>query len=41
MKIVITPYAGAGKAVFVHGYTRFRFGKLEWVTQHYRSWPQH
>lgn len=30
----------AGQVVFVHGYARFRLGKLEWVTAHYRSWPK-
>jgi len=31
---------GAVKTVFVTAYTRFRFGKLGWVTAHYRSWPR-
>ena len=31
--------AGAVKVVPVTAYTRFRFGKLEWVCAHYRSWP--
>jgi hypothetical protein len=31
---------GAVKAVHVTAYTRFRFGKLEWVCSHFRSWPQ-
>jgi hypothetical protein len=30
----------AGKSVFVHAYTRFRLGKLEWVTSHFRHWPR-
>ena len=29
----------AGQAVHVRAYTRFRYGKLEWVVSHYRSWP--
>lgn len=32
-------FAGLGRHVFVHAYTRVRFGKLEWVTSHYRSSP--
>lgn len=27
------------KSVFVRAYRRFRYGKLEFVTQHYRSLP--
>lgn len=27
------------KSVFVRAYRRFRFGKLEFVSQHYRSLP--
>ena len=27
------------KDVFVRAYTRFRFGKIEFVCQHYRSHP--
>lgn len=27
------------KSVFVNAYLRFRFGKLENVCQHYRSYP--
>lgn len=27
------------QAVFVHAYSRYRFGKWEWVVSHYRSWP--
>jgi hypothetical protein len=27
------------KSVFVRAYTRIRFGKLEYVVQHFRSWP--
>ena len=27
------------KSVFVRAYRRFRFGKLEFVCQHYRSMP--
>jgi hypothetical protein len=30
----------AVQVVFVHAYTRFRKGKLEWVCSHYRSWPR-
>ncbi len=32
--------AAREKAVFVTAYTRFRFGKLEWVCSHFRSWPR-
>jgi hypothetical protein len=32
-------YAVRDKSVYVTAYTRFRFGKLEWVVSHYRSWP--
>jgi hypothetical protein len=32
-------HAGRDKSVHVTAYTRFRFGKLEWVCSHYRSWP--
>lgn len=28
------------KSVHVREYTRVRFGKLEWVVQHYRGWPR-
>ncbi|MET3781329.1 hypothetical protein ABIB58_002444 [Brevundimonas sp. UYEF29] len=28
------------KNVFVHAYVRLRYGKTEWVTAHYRSWPR-
>ena len=31
---------GDVRAVYVTAYTRLRFGKLEWVTAHYRSWPK-
>jgi len=31
---------GAEKAVHVHAYLRTRYGKREWVTAHYRSWPK-
>jgi len=27
------------KTVFVRAYQRFRFGRLENVCQHFRSWP--
>lgn len=27
------------KAVHVCAYTRMRYGKLEYVCEHYRSWP--
>jgi len=27
------------KPVFVRAYTRIRFGRLEHVCAHYRSWP--
>jgi hypothetical protein len=30
---------GAVKVVFVHTYHRFRHGRWELVTSHYRSWP--
>jgi hypothetical protein len=33
-------YRGAVKTVPVTAYTRFRFGKLEWVCAHFRSWPR-
>ena len=26
--------------VYVCSYTRIRFGKLEWVTTHFRRWPR-
>ncbi len=29
------------KSVYVRAYTRFRFGRLEFVIQHHRSWPSH
>lgn len=29
------------KTVPVRAYTRFRKGKLEFVSKHYRSWPSH
>lgn len=28
------------KGVFVRQYTRFRFGRIESVVQHYRSYPR-
>ncbi len=28
------------KSVFVHAYTRFRLGRLEYVCQHFRSPPR-
>ena len=28
------------KQVYVHAYTRLRFGRLESVRQHWRSWPR-
>jgi hypothetical protein len=28
------------KVVLVRAYTRFRFGSLEHVVQHFRSWPR-
>jgi hypothetical protein len=34
------PPAARDKVVYVTAYTRFRFGKLEWVCAHFRSWPQ-
>lgn len=40
MKIVKPPYGGAGKAVFVHSYSRFRHGRYEWVIHHHRRWPR-
>ena len=27
------------KSVFVNAYVRWRFGRLEHVCSHYRSWP--
>jgi hypothetical protein len=30
----------AGQLVFVRAYTRFRFGRLEWVISHFRHWPR-
>lgn len=36
----IKTVAGAVQDVFVHAYNRFRFGKWEWVTSHYRSLPR-
>lgn len=27
-------------SVFVRAYSRMRFGKLEWVISHFRSWPR-
>jgi hypothetical protein len=27
------------KSVFVNAYVRWRFGRIEHVCQHYRSWP--
>jgi len=32
--------AKACKSVFVHSYTRFRLGRLEYVSQHFRSPPR-
>jgi hypothetical protein len=29
----------SSKSVFVNAYTRWRFGKLEHICAHYRSWP--
>lgn len=29
------------KTVHVRAYTRLRFGRLEFVIEHYRSWPSH
>jgi hypothetical protein len=41
MKIeTIKTAAGAVQVVFVHAYNRFRLGKWEWVTSHYRSLPR-
>jgi len=40
MKTLSPPLAGL-KLVHVSAYTRFRFGKLEWVTTHFRSWPRY
>ncbi len=39
MKTTTTPLAGE-KLVYVRAYTRFRFGNLEWVTTHFRSFPR-
>lgn len=33
-------YAYLRKSVFVRPYTRFRFGRIESVCQHWRSHPQ-
>lgn len=27
------------KVIFVHAYTRMRYGRLEYVCAHWRSWP--
>ncbi|KRT56958.1 hypothetical protein Ga0076813_10716 [endosymbiont of Ridgeia piscesae] len=27
------------KSVYVHAYSRFRYGRWEYVSQHYRSMP--
>lgn len=40
MRSFSAPPEAAGKVVFVHAYTRFRFGKLEWVCSHFHSWPR-
>lgn len=39
MKTITTPPTGV-KLVHVTAYTRFRYGKIEWVTTHWRSWPR-
>ena len=39
MQAPLEPPSVAGKAVYVRTYTRFRFGKMEVVTDHFRSWP--
>lgn len=38
MKSITMPLTGA-KLVHVSAYTRFRYGKTEWVTTHFRSHP--
>ena len=40
MKSYSMPPEVAGKVVYVTAYTRFRFGKTEWVSAHFRSWPR-
>lgn len=37
--VAVWPY-GLRKSVHVRAYTRFRFGKLEWVISHFRNWPR-
>lgn len=32
-------YYDKAKNVFVRAYVRFRFGRIEHVCQHWRSWP--
>ena len=39
MKTTTLTLIGA-KQVYVRAYTRFRHGKLEYVIQHFRSWPR-
>lgn len=39
MKTTNQPLAGA-MLVHVDAYTRIRFGKIEYVTTHFRSWPR-
>lgn len=34
-------FGTAARTVYVHNYVRFRFGKWEHVTDHYRSRPRY
>jgi hypothetical protein len=36
---MITTHGGEPKTVHVCAYTRIRFGRVEYVCEHYRSWP--
>jgi hypothetical protein len=39
MDVTTKPLVGA-KLVYVQTYVRFRFGRWEWVSAHFRGWPR-